>query len=132
MEAQKLAEKLFFWTQEDIERLPPLPLPIEIFEPEPEKPVRLRIERWELYKTIIHPKRAGAPEEKLVLVLRVYLFPEFRSPRAPYYDITSGHLIRTLVPFLQQPDYQSYIFTIIKHGRAPKAYYEIIPERVTE
>jgi len=127
---EELFEKQFFWTDEDIKKLPTLPEPVETFDLSPEESVTLRIENWGLYKHLIHPRFAGAPEEKLVLALRVWLYPEYRPPRSPYYDIHQGHLIRMLVPFLQEKDFRNYELTIIKHGQPPRAYFEVIPKKV--
>jgi len=117
--------KRFFWTQEDIKKLPALPEPAEAFDLLPDEKVILRVERWGLYQHLIHPTYPGAPAEKLTMALRLWMQPGYESPRAPYWDIHQGHLISTLYPFLQRPDYKDYEIIVTKRGRPPKAYFEI-------
>jgi len=127
---EELFEEQFFWTEEDIKKFPVLPEPVEAFDLQPEQSVKIRVSDWGLYQHLIHPTYPGAPPEKLTLALRVWLFPEYRPPRSPYYDIHQGHLIRILVPFLKTPDFRDYELEIIKHGEPPRAYFEVIPRKV--
>jgi len=128
--AEAIKER-FFWTKEDIERLPVLPAPVETFDLAAEERKVIRVARWELFKHLITPRWPGAPPEKLTLALRVWMVPGYEGPRAPYWDIHQGHLISLLVPILQRPDYSDLEIEIIKHGTPPTAYFEVIPHKVT-
>jgi len=119
----------YFWTAEDIKALPVLPAPVEAFDLLPDQQVVMRVERWELYQHTISPRWLGAPPEKLTLALRVWMAPGYEGPRAPYWDIHQSHLISTLVPILQRPDFRDLIIRIRKRGTPPKAYFEVEVER---
>jgi len=120
----------FFWTVEDIERLPVLPAPVETFDLEAGESKVLRVARWELFKHLITPRWPGAPPEKLTLALRCWMVPGYEGPRAPYWDIHQGHLISILVPILQRPDFPDLEIEITKVGHPPKAYFEVRPRKV--
>jgi len=117
-------EERFFWTDEDIARLPVLPEPVEAFELMPDEHIRFKIERFELFQHTIVPRYPGAPPEKTVMVLRVWVREGYRSPRAPYWDIHQGHLVSPLIPILQKPDIRTKWINIVKRGLPPKAYFE--------
>jgi len=127
---QEAIRERFFWTKEDIERLPLLPAPVETFDLAQDESKVIRVERWELFKHLITPRWPGAPPEKLTLALRVWMVPGYEGPRAPYWDIHQSHLIAILVPILQRPNYRDLELTIIKRDRPPRAFFEVIPKRV--
>ena len=115
----------YFWTEEDIKKLPSLPEPVETFDVEDGEITTFKVERWGIYQHIIHPTWPGAPAEKLVIALRLWQQEKYRPPRAPYWDIHQGHLISMLMPFLQRVDYKDYEIIVTKRGVAPKAYFEL-------
>lgn len=117
-------QKRFFWTKEDIKALPPLPEPAETFDVLTDEKFVLRVERWGLYQHLIHPTWPGAPSEKLVIALRLWMQAGYEAARAPYWDVHQTHLISTLYPFLQREDYKDYEIIVTKRGTPPKAYFE--------
>jgi len=118
-------EERFFWTKEDIARLPVLPLPVEALELMPDQHIEFQPLRFELYQHTIAPRYPMAPPEKPVLVTRVWVKAGYRSPRAPYWDIHQSHLNSIIIPILQKPDITTKWINIIWRGMAPKAYPEV-------
>jgi len=123
-------EERYFWTEEDIKKLPSLPEPVETFDLTTDEKAILRVTKWGLYSHLIHPTWPGAPPEKLVIALRVWMAPGYEGPRAPYWDIHQGHLISILYPFLQREDFRDFELEIVKRGAPPKAYFEVFPKKV--
>ena len=89
--------------------------------------LRTTIENWQLGKMKITPRTIG--EEKEILALRIWV-PEDVKPTVPgYYDITSQTLIAGLRGYLEAPGWKDLVFTIVKHGVAPTARFEVRTEK---
>lgn len=102
--------------------------PYEILDLPDRGVARLRIVTWERGVMTIHPRYAGAPEEKEVEVLRVHLAPGVKALPPPYFDITSKTLIAQLLPLLLERGFERYEYVVTKFGVAPKARFTL--ERV--
>jgi hypothetical protein len=83
----------------------------------------LHITGWELAEMDIQP-RDGRPEKR-IRVLRVKVPPGEKPAGPAYWDITGQTLIEQLLPYLHQPNYQRFTFTITKYGVAPKARFGV-------
>jgi len=108
-----------------LEELKELPPPHEILELPSGGLITFGVEGFEIGSMVIHPRYRGAPPEKKIHVLRVYVPKKYKSYFPYYWDITAKTLIAQLLPFLKRPDYKDYEFTIIKHGVPPKARFEL-------
>jgi hypothetical protein len=87
--------------------------------------VALDIVKWETGTMIIHPKYAGAPAEKEIDALRVYV-REGTKPYPPmYHDITSKTLMAQMIPMLEERGFDAYIYRVVKYGVAPKARFTV-------
>jgi hypothetical protein len=97
--------------------------PYEIFELVDGEVRQLRITSWQTGAVTIYPPHK--PGGKVVTALRVHV-PEDQKDFFPYYwDITGKTLVAQMVPFLEQPGYQDKVFTVTKHGVAPKARFSL-------
>lgn len=105
--------------------LPELPGPYEILELRDKESIVLRIRDWRLGIMRIHPRVAGAPPEKVVKVLRLYVPRDLKVTGPDYYDVTSQTLIYQLLPFLQTPDFRTKTFKITAHGIAPRKRFTV-------
>lgn len=105
------------------EQLPELDGPYEVLDLNDGDSLILHIKDWQIGTVVIHPR--DKPSGKMVRALRVHL-KEGTKLHFPYYwDLTSQRLIAQIEPFLLQPGYQDKVFTIIKHGVAPKARFTL-------
>lgn len=77
-----------------------IPGPYEILELADGESVTLHVERWEAGTMVIHPTYPGAPEEKIVDGLRVHVPMADKEYLPSFWDITGGHLVAGLKPFL--------------------------------
>lgn len=100
-----------------------LPGPYEIFELTDGQTAQIRITGWQQGNVTIHP--AHQPAGKLINALRVQVTKETKSTFPPYWDITSQRLQAQIVPYLEQSGYQDKVFTVTKHGVAPKARFTL-------
>jgi len=107
------------------EVLRPLVGPMEYLDLPDRGVAKLRIVTWQRGTGIIHPRYAGAPEEKEVEVLRLHLAAGVKAFPPPYYDITSKTLIAQLLPLLLERGFERYEYVITKFGVAPKARFTL-------
>lgn len=77
-----------------------IPGPYEILEIAPGETVELHVERYRTGKMRIHPTWAGAPEERIVDGVRIWVRPEDKEWLPYYWDVTAGHLVASLKPLL--------------------------------
>ncbi len=97
--------------------------PYEIFELTDGEVRQLRITSWSQGNVTIYPLHR--PVGKVINALRVHV-PEDTKDFFPYYwDITGKTLVAQMVPYLHTPGFQDKIFTITKHGIAPKARFTL-------
>jgi len=110
------------------ERLRALPGPYEVLDLRDGERVRLRVVSWERGSMTIHPRWAGAPEEKEIPVLRVHLQEGVKPFPPMYYDLTSKTLQAQMLPLLLEPGFDRYEYVVTKYGVAPRARFTL--ERV--
>jgi len=80
----------------------PIEPPYEILQIQPDQEVVFHVVRWEVGDIVIHPTWPGAPREKKVRGLRIYVRPEDKAYLPFYWDITPAHLVAGLEPILPQ------------------------------
>jgi hypothetical protein len=102
-----------------------LPGPYEILELRDKESITLKIRDWRLGIMRIKPRYEGAPPEKVIKVLRLYVPREIKPAGTDYYDITSQTLIYQLLPFLQTPDFRTKTFKITAIGVAPRKRFTV-------
>jgi hypothetical protein len=101
-----------------------LPGPYEILELEDGETLDTKVLRWELGEVTIHP--AAQPAGKLILALRIHV-PETSKEYFPFYwDVTSQTLIAQIMPFLRAPGFREKLYSITKHGVAPRARFTLV------
>jgi len=108
-----------------IETLKPLPGPYDILEMKDRESREFVVKRWELGTMEISPKYPGAPERKLIRVLRIHVGTEAKPIGAPWWDVTSQTLIVQWLPYLRRADFMRKVYRITKHGEAPTARFSI-------
>jgi len=102
-----------------------LPGPFEILELRDKESITLKVRDWRLGIMRIKPRYEGAPSEKVVKVLRLYVPREVKPVGPDYWDITSQTLIYQLLPFLQTPDFRTKTFKITAIGVAPRKRFTV-------
>lgn len=108
---------------EDFSR--PLPPPYELLELDDRQSVSFVPTAWETGYMQIRPRYAGAPQQKTVNALRIYVRPEDKRFFPYWWDITANTLIAQLLPFLAREDSKARVFTITAHGQAPRKRYTL-------
>ena len=121
--------------------------PYEIFDIEPCQTVKMSPLKFEIGTIIIHPRFVGAPPEKEVTAIRVWVpeaekreqlrtlkwIPGGGGPTAgegqeivlPYWDITSGRLRTSMLQIIERTIADRATFEIHKVGRAPRAFFSL-------
>ena len=99
--------------------------PVELLELKDGQTVKFRIEKWKKGKLAIKPRWTGAPPEKTVDVLRIWVPKAYKPYFPPYWDITSNRLRAELEGFLQRPDLAGLEFTVVAYGSAPRTRYTV-------
>ena len=77
-----------------------IPGPYEILEVAPGDAVEFHVVRYRTGKMRIHPTWPGAPEERIVDGIRIWVPPEDKEWLPHYWDVTAGHLVASLKPLL--------------------------------
>lgn len=106
-----------------LEQLTELKGPYEVLDLNDGDSLVLRIKDWQLGTITIYPPHK--PTGKTVRALRVFVQEGTKLSFPYYWDLTSQRLGAQLEPYLQQPGYQDKVFTITKHGVAPKAHFTL-------
>ena len=102
-----------------------LPPPYEILELRDGESIALKIVDWRLGTMRIHPRFPGAPPEKIIKVLRLYVPREMKKVGPNYWDITAQTLVYQLLPFLQDPRFREKTFKITAYGVAPRKRFTV-------
>jgi len=105
------------------EQMTELKGPYEIFELVDGETRVLRITNWQTGNVTIYPPHK--PGGKVINALRVHVPAETKDFFPYYWDITGKTLVAQMVPYLEQAGYQDKIFTVTKHGIAPKARFTL-------
>lgn len=74
--------------------------PYEILELEDGESVMFHVVSFEVGDMTIHPTYPGAPEEKVIEGLRVFVTLADKEWLPSYWDVTGGHLVAALKPLL--------------------------------
>lgn len=126
-----------------------MPGPMELLDLEHEESIVLRIDRYELGSTLIHPRAPtarhirmhmtqyglpgvpapGTPISVRVPVLRVWGDRLDAASASPYWDITSQTLIASLAPRLYAAAPAALTVRLTAHGQRPSKRYavEVLP-----
>jgi len=107
------------------EALEPLPPPYEILELEPGVPVDLEVTGYRIGRITIKPRFPGAPPEKTVAAVRVYLTERCKPTFPHYYDITPQRLVAQLIPILLAGYWRTHIIRIVRDVPGPKAHFSV-------
>ena len=103
--------------------------PYELMELRDRETVEFAVTFWRVGEMVIHPRYPGAPEEKRVRVLRLWV-PEEDKPRFPHYwDVTSKRVIAQLVPMLEAGLAPGSRVRITASGVRPRKWFtvEVVP-----
>ena len=109
----------------DINKLPTLPPPYEIYQFEPCKPAYFKIVSWKIGKMEIHPRYPGAPAVKLIPVVRLYVDPATKKYFPPYWDITPKRLTYQLAGLLTRGIPENMWLKIHRTAPGPAAHFEV-------
>jgi len=106
-----------------------LPGPYELLELADKQSLELVITGYVKGEVVIHPRYAGAPAEKTITAMRVYVDPATKPLGPAWWDITSQTLIAQLEPFIKGITAASRRVKLTAHGVAPAKRYavEILP-----
>lgn len=99
--------------------------PFEILELADGMTVRLAIKGFEWGETVIHPRYPGAPAEKRIPVLRLFLREGYKPVGPAYWDVTSKTLQAQLKPLLKSLAETGREFTITAHGTGPRKRFTV-------
>ena len=102
-----------------------LPEPYEIWEIGDGESMEIEVLRYEVGKMIIHPKWPGAPAEKEIRVVRVYVAREKKPYGPDYWDITPTTLIYDLLPKLEAWRLWPAKLKITAAGKAPRKRFTV-------
>jgi len=111
----------------EFEALPELEPPYEILELKPGETKAITVIDWQLGKMTIHPRWPGAPPEKTVRAIRLFV-PREEKPLFPHYwDITAGTLVPQVWTILREARVppNKVVLEITKVGAAPKARFSV-------
>jgi len=109
--------------------MPVLPGPYEIHELEDLESRKVTVLKYELGDVVIHPRYPGAPAEKTVHAMRIFVSAADKPHGPAYWDITSQTLIAQLEPQLRAAPPAGVKIKLTAHGIAPSKRYavEILP-----
>jgi len=111
----------------ELERLKDLEPPYEILELKPGETKSLTVVDWQLGKMKISPRWPGAPAEKVIRAIRLFV-PKEEKPTFPhYFDATAGTLVPQLYTILREAGVppRTIRLEITKIGSPPKARFSV-------
>lgn len=110
---------------DELEKLPP---PYELLDMVDGQTVALRIERHAQGWMMIRPR--GAPADKKVSALRVWLKAGEKTAGPSFWDITAKHLHADLIAWLEGPGPKGRVFWVTKVGPSLTGRHSIrvVPE----
>jgi len=109
----------------EIERVPPLDPPYEIYEFEPARPAYFKVVKYQVGRMTISPRFPGAPPTKEVLAVRLYVDPETKPYYPPYYDITPSRLVHQLAGMLAAGIPDGQWLQITRDIPGPRAHFGV-------
>jgi len=107
------------------EEMPFLEGPYEILELADGKQIRLRIREWAYGKMLIKPRYYGAPAQKEIAALRLFVDPADKLTAPHYWDFTAGTAITDILPELRAKKHATHILVLTAHGEAPKKRFTV-------
>jgi len=99
--------------------------PFEYLDLDDGQSVRLKVTRFEWGEGVIHPRYAGAPAEKVIPILRMYVVSGFKPTGAPYWDTSSKTLQGQLRPLESQIVKDGREFVVTAHGSGPAKRFTV-------
>jgi len=113
------------------EEYPLLSGPFEWLPTPPDQTQELRVLRWELGSAVIAPRWRGAPPQKRIRVLRLWVPAEVKPIGVPWWDVDASTLIAQLLPFLTRADYREKLYRITAYQEPPRKRFrvEVLPLR---
>ena len=108
---------------QEVAQLAPLPGPYEIFEGVQGQPITLVVVGHVQGKAWITP-RDGRPRYEIPM-LRVTVRRDDKRTGAPYWDITSKHVIATMLGYLEAAPTKTWQFRLVKSGSGASARYAV-------
>jgi hypothetical protein len=103
--------------------LPLLPGPYEILDLKEGESVLIHPMKWVNGRVIIHPRYPGAPAEKEIVAIRLFVPREEKPFGAPYWDLTSQTLRASLEPVLDEIVKNGWGLKLIARGTGPAKRY---------
>ena len=97
--------------------------PYEIFEFEPCTPAYFKVVDYQVGKITITPRWPGAPKEKVVIAIRLYLDPYTKKYFPKYWDITPSRLVYQLASILTAGIPDGMWLKIHRDVAGPKAHF---------
>jgi len=109
----------------EIEKLPELPPPYEIYEFQPCQPAYFKVVEFKIGRMTIQPRFPGAPPTKTIAAIRLYVDPKTKKFYPPWYDITPSRLVYQLAGMLTQGIPQGMWLRIHRDVPGPKAHFSV-------
>ena len=109
----------------NVEELPDLPPPYEIYEFQPCTPAFFKITDFKIGKISISPRFPGAPPVKVVEAVRLFVDPETKKYFPYYWDITPRRLVYQLAGMLVQGIPENLWLKIHRDVPGPKAHFSV-------
>jgi hypothetical protein len=99
--------------------------PYEIYEFQPCNPATFSITDYKIGKIRISPRWPGAPTEKIVIAIRLFVKPETKPAFPYYYDITPSRLVHQLASMLVHGVPHGMRLRIHRDIPGPKAHFSV-------
>jgi len=130
IEPERWLERIVYdmeWRRVKVADLPELPGPFEYLEKEELVPVEFTPLRWEFGRTYFAPP--WRPTPLWYPTLRVWVKPEQKPARLPWWDITSTKLYGQLFEILKRPDIRESLIRVTPEFPRPRTVFhiEILP-----
>jgi hypothetical protein len=105
--------------------IPFLDPPYEIFEFQPARPARFIVTGFKVGRIRISPRWPGAPPEKEVVAVRLFIDPKTKPTYPPYWDITPSRLVHQLAGMLAAGIPAGMALEIERDIPGPKAHFSV-------
>lgn len=109
----------------EVEKLPPLEPPYEIYEFEPCTPAYFKVTEFKIGRMTISPRFPGAPPTKVIEAIRLYVDPETKKYYPPWWDITPRRLVYQLAGMLVSGIPSNMWLKIHRDIPGPKAHFSV-------
>ena len=109
----------------NIEELPELPPPYEIYEFQPATPAYFKVTDFKIGRMVITPRWPGAPPTKTIVGIRLYVAPETKPYYPPYWDLTPSRLVHQLAGMLTHKLERAMWLKIERDVPGPRAHFSV-------